>query len=100
MIARRFAAGRIRKLSASPVEPPEIPPATPGTPSEPPPGIPPGNPRPEIPPPVREPGEPPRPDELPGKTPDELAGSPSATDRLAARRSVRATRFRDGYSCI
>ena len=43
-----------------PIEPPEIPPATPG------------NPRPEVPPPMREPGEPPRPDELPGERPDEL----------------------------
>ena len=33
---------------------------------------PPGNPSPEIPPPVREPGEPSQPQELPGKTPDEL----------------------------
>jgi hypothetical protein len=55
-----------------PIEPPEIPPATPGKPTEPPPESPPGSPRPEVPPPVREPGEPPRPDELPGKTPDEL----------------------------
>jgi hypothetical protein len=55
-----------------PIEPPEIPPATPGNPSEPPPENPPGSPRPEIPPPVREPGEPPQPEELPGQTPDEL----------------------------
>ena len=55
-----------------PIEPPEIPPATPGTPTEPPPGIPPGNPRPEVPAPVHEPGEPPRPEELPGKMPDDL----------------------------
>jgi hypothetical protein len=55
-----------------PIEPPEVPPPTPGQPTEPPPGIPPGNPRPEVPPPVREPGAPPRPDELPGKRPDEL----------------------------
>ena len=47
-----------------PIEPPEIPPATPGTPTEPPPGIPPGNPNPEIPPPVHEPGAPPQPQEL------------------------------------
>ena len=72
MVTRRSGAGNIRKLASTPVEPPEIPPPTPGTPSEPPPGIPPGNPRPDIPPPVHEPGEPPRPDELPGKTPDEL----------------------------
>jgi hypothetical protein len=54
------------------IEPPEIPPATPGQPTEPPPEVPPGNPRPEVPPPMREPGEPPRPDELPGRMPDEL----------------------------
>jgi hypothetical protein len=72
-----------------PIEPPEIPPATPGTPSEPPPESPPGNPQPEIPPPVQEPGEPPQPEELPGRTPDELPvrgpdgpGAPSpATDQ-------------------
>ncbi len=40
-----------------PIEPPEIPPATPGTPTEPPPGIPPGNPQPDMAPPVREPGD-------------------------------------------
>ena len=57
-----------------PIEPPEIPPATPGTPTEPPPGIPPGNPNPEAPPPMHEPGEPPRPDELPGKMPEEIPG--------------------------
>jgi len=55
-----------------PIEPPEIPPATPGNPAEPPPEAPPGNPRPEIPAPVREPGESPRPEELPGKMPDEF----------------------------
>ena len=55
-----------------PIEPPEIPPATPGQPTEPPPESPPGNPNPEIPPPVPEPGEPSQPQELPGKTPDEL----------------------------
>ncbi|WP_300253668.1 hypothetical protein [Bradyrhizobium sp.] len=55
-----------------PIEPPEIPPATPGHPTEPPPGIPPGNPRPDIPTPVHEPGELPRPDELPGQTPEEI----------------------------
>src|SRR5207244_7190287 len=53
-----------------PIEPPEIPPATPGNPTIPPAENPPGNPRPEVPPPVHEPGEPPRPDELPGKMPD------------------------------
>jgi hypothetical protein len=55
-----------------PIEPPEIPPATPGQPTEPPQEDPPGNPQPEAPPPMREPGEAPRPDELPGKTPDEF----------------------------
>lgn len=55
-----------------PIEPPEIPPATPGTPTEPPPGIPPASPDPEIPAPVREPGAPPRPDELPGESPEEI----------------------------
>ena len=55
-----------------PIEPPEIPPATPGNPTEPPQEAPPGSPRPEVPPPVREPGESPRPEELPGKMPDEL----------------------------
>lgn len=55
-----------------PIEPPEIPPATPGQPTEPPREDPPGSPRPEIPPPVHEPGEPARPQELPGKTPDEI----------------------------
>ena len=54
-----------------PIEPPEIPPATPGTPKEPPPGIPPGNPNPEVPPPAHEPGMPPRPNELPGENPQE-----------------------------
>src|SRR6185312_12829088 len=57
---------------AMPIDPPEIPPATPGQPTEPPPENPPGNPRPEVPPPLREPGQPPQPQELPGKTPDEL----------------------------
>ena len=77
-----------------PIEPPEIPPATPGQPTEPPRESPPGNPRPEVPPPVREPGVPPRPDELPGKMPDEVPGrgpngpSPSnpATDTAFERR--------------
>ena len=40
-----------------PIEPPEIPPATPGNPTEPPPESPPGSPNPDIPPPVREPGD-------------------------------------------
>jgi hypothetical protein len=55
-----------------PIEPPEIPPPTPGTPTDPPREDPPGNPRPEVPPPMREPGAPLPPQELPGKTPDEL----------------------------
>jgi hypothetical protein len=55
-----------------PIEPPEIPPATPGHPTEPPPGIPPGSPQPDIPPPVREPGEPSRPEELPPNIPEEI----------------------------
>lgn len=55
-----------------PIEPPEIPPATPGQPTEPPQEDPPGNPRPEVPPPMREPGEPPQPQELPGNAPEEL----------------------------
>ena len=59
-------------LSLVPIEPPEIPPATPGHPTEPPQEEPPGSPRPEVPPPMREPDEPPAPQELPGKTPDEL----------------------------
>jgi hypothetical protein len=62
-----------RKLMMTlPIEPPEIPPATPGHPTEPPPEMPPGNPRPDIPPPLHDPGESPRPDELPGHIPDEL----------------------------
>jgi hypothetical protein len=48
-----------------PIEPPEIPPASPGNPTQPPPESPPGNP--EVPPPIHEPGEPQRPDELPGR---------------------------------
>ena len=55
-----------------PIEPPEIPPATPGNPTEPPQESPPGGPRPEVPPPMQEPGEPPRPEELPGQMPEEL----------------------------
>ena len=54
------------------IDPPEIPPATPGQPAEAPPGVPPASPQPDIPSPVTEPGEPPRPDELPGQTPDEV----------------------------
>ena len=59
-------------LSLMPIEPPEIPPPTPGTPTEPPSEAPPGSPRPEVPPPMHEPGAPPPPRELPGKLPDEL----------------------------
>jgi hypothetical protein len=55
-----------------PIEPPEIPPATPGTPTEPPREYPPGNPNPEVPPPMHEPGAPSPPQELPGKVPDDL----------------------------
>jgi hypothetical protein len=55
-----------------PIDPTEDPPIQPGQPTEPPPESPPGNPAPEIPPPVHEPGEPQRPEELPGRTPDEL----------------------------
>ncbi|WP_407177854.1 hypothetical protein [Bradyrhizobium sp. STM 3562] len=54
------------------IEPPEVPPPTPGHPTVPPPENPPGNPNPERPPPLREPGEPPRPDELPPGRPDEV----------------------------
>jgi hypothetical protein len=58
-----------------PIEPPEIPPPTPGNPTEPPPEDPPGSPQPDVvPPPIHEPGEPPPPDSLPGKTPDEIPG--------------------------
>jgi hypothetical protein len=55
-----------------PIEPPEIPPATPGQPTEPPREDPPGLPQPEAPPPMREPGESSIPEELPGHTPDEF----------------------------
>jgi hypothetical protein len=55
-----------------PIEPPGIPPATPGNPTEPLPDSPPGSPRPEVPPPIQEPGEPPHPEELPRKTPNEF----------------------------
>ena len=58
-----------------PIEPPEIPPATPGRPTEPPQEEPPGNPRPEVPPPVREPDAPPQPQELPGYMPGGGAGA-------------------------
>jgi hypothetical protein len=55
-----------------PIDPPEEPPIKPGRPAEPPQESPPGSPRPEVPPPMRDPGEPARPEELPGRTPDEL----------------------------
>ena len=55
-----------------PTEPQEDPPIKPGQPSEPPQESPPGNPPPEVPPPMQDPGEPPKPEELPGRTPDEL----------------------------
>jgi hypothetical protein len=58
-----------------PIESPEIPQATPGNPTTPPPEMPPGNPQPDISPPIREPGESPRPDELPGHIPDEIPPS-------------------------
>jgi hypothetical protein len=61
-----------------PIEPPEIPPPTPGQPGEPPREDPPGNPNPEIPPPVHEPGAPPQPQELPGQMPDEVPGHGTA----------------------
>jgi glycosyltransferase involved in cell wall biosynthesis len=56
---------------AGAIDPPEIPPPTPGIPTEPPPENPPGNPGPDI-PPVQEPVDPPPPDNLPGITPDEI----------------------------
>jgi hypothetical protein len=61
-----------QRRDVMPIEPPEIPPTTPGNPTEPPPESPPGGPRPDVPPPLREPGEPPVPEELPGKQPDEF----------------------------
>lgn len=79
-----------------PIEPPEIPPSTPGIPTEPPAGIPPGSPQPEIAPPVREPGESPRPEELPGRGPDEipsrgpngpLTPNPATGSELSQRRA-------------
>jgi hypothetical protein len=83
-----------------PIEPPEIPPATPGIPTEPPPEIPPGNPQPDISPPMREPGEAPRPDELPGRAPEEIPSrGPSgpltpnpATDADPSQDRMRAAR--------
>jgi hypothetical protein len=65
-------SGQLNAKVPMPIEPPEIPPATPGTPTEPPPGIPPGNPQPDIVPPVREPDAPPQPDELPPRIPEEI----------------------------
>jgi hypothetical protein len=69
-----------------PIEPPEIPPATPGNPTEPPQEEPPGNPQPEIPVPVQEPDAPPQPAtdagiaDLPGSAPDVIPGPlPSGT---------------------
>jgi hypothetical protein len=87
-----------------PIEPPELPPGSPGNPSEPPPENPPGNPRPEVPPPIREPGEPPRPDELPGNLPEEQPargpGRPRFPPPQASRRPCPASNdvcaFHDG----
>jgi hypothetical protein len=60
-------------MIAQPIEPPEVPPPTPGNPTEPPSEDPPGSPQPDvIPPPIHEPGELPPPGNLPGKTPDEI----------------------------
>lgn len=53
-------------------DPPEIPPPTPGNPTEPPEESPPGNPRPEIPTPIDDPVEPNPPRELPPDSPDEV----------------------------
>jgi hypothetical protein len=79
-----------------PIEPPEIPPASPGQPSEPPQENPPGNPRPEVPLPVREPGEPPTPDELPGGVPDEFpARGPSEPTRPNPATDARKTVSRE-----
>lgn len=61
----------VTKRAQIPGEPQEIPPATPGNPSEPPQESPPGNPRPEVPPPMRDPVEPDSPRELPPDAPDE-----------------------------
>src|SRR6185437_7126838 len=74
-LCHRHAAGDRRRPQGDDVmgiEPPDIPPPTPGHPTEPPPEAPPGNPNPERPPPLREPGEPAPPDELPGRRPDEV----------------------------
>src|ERR1700688_117662 len=72
IISRRGTSPHPRRYRSMPIEPPEIPPAIPGPPTDPPQEAPPGNPQPEIPAPVREPGESPRPEELPGQTPEEL----------------------------
>lgn len=53
-------------------DPPEIPPPTPGTPTEPPAESPPGNPQPEIPPVIDDPADPKSPRELPPNAPDEV----------------------------
>src|ERR1700726_1972147 len=66
---------------ATPIEPPEIQPPTPGNPTEPPPEGPPGNPRPEVPPPAHEPGEPAPPDNLPGERQTNFS-SAAQTNRL------------------
>jgi hypothetical protein len=74
MIEGKIAGGLLtdRELDMQmPIDPSEMPPPSPGNPSEPPPENPPGSPHPEMPPPVHEPGMPPRPDELPGKKPEE-----------------------------
>lgn len=54
-------------------DPPEIPPPTPGTPTEPPQESPPGNPRPEIPPVIDDPANPDSPRELPPNTPEDAS---------------------------
>jgi hypothetical protein len=72
------------------IEPPEVPPATPGHPTEPPQESPPGNPRPEVPPPVHEPGEPATPEELPGRTPDEYRYQDRTNRRHPAPRPMPA----------
>lgn len=89
-----------------PIEPPEIPPATPGNPTEPPPGIPPGNPQPEITPPVREPGESPQPDELPGHIPEEIPPrgpngprTPNPATDADLSRATHVKRLQDASEC-
>jgi len=57
-----------------PIEPPEIPPTTPGRPLEPPPEDPVGNPNPEVPAPVQEPDAPAPAREVPGDQPEEVPG--------------------------